>query len=185
MTTRARLHTLAEIEAAIWRELRACTVDARHAWRTGTLATATPDGADARTVILREADAACRTLTFYTDARSRKVAQLAAQPRGTLLLWSPQLQWQLRVHATFTVHTTGLAVSSRWATLSMTPAALDFLAPRPPGDPMEQPTPERGTRSHFAVVTSAVSALDWLELHMQGHRRAGFAAGKPAQWLQP
>lgn len=181
----ARLQTLAEIESALWRELAACTADAAHAWRSAVLATATPDGADARVVILREADAANRTLTLYTDARSPKVAQIGAQPHGTLVLWSPALQWQLRVRATFVAQTAGLAVSSRWATLSMTPAALDYLAPRPPGDPLEHPSPERGTRSHFAVVTARVSSIDWLELHAQGHRRARFPAGAPAQWLQP
>jgi hypothetical protein len=185
VTTRARLEDLAEIESAVWWELRTATTDVRHAWRTATLATATAEGADARTVILREIDAAGRTLTFYTDARSPKVAQLRARPHGTLLLWSPKLQWQLRVRAGFAVHVAGLAVSSRWATLSMTPAALDFLAPRPPGDPLAQATPERGTRSHFAVVTAHVSSLDWLELHAQGHRRACFPTGAPAQWLQP
>jgi len=181
----ARLQTLAEIESAVWRELAACTADPAHAWRTAVLATATPDGADARVVILREADATNRTVTFFTDARSPKVAQIGAQPHGTLVLWSAALQWQLRLRAALAVQASGLAVSSRWATLAMTPAALDYLAPRPPGDAVAQPSPERGSRSHFAVVTAHVASIDWLEVHADGHRRARLAAGEPARWLQP
>jgi hypothetical protein len=180
-----RLQTLPEIEAAVWRELAACTSDHQHPWRTAVLATAAANGADARTVILREVDEASRTVVFFTDARSAKVRQAAVQPAATLVLWSAALQWQLRLRATLTVQTTGLGVSSRWATLAMTPAALDYLAPRPPGDPLAHPSPERGTRSHFAVATAQVNEIDWLELHAQGHRRARFGGGAPARWLQP
>ena len=34
----------------------------------------------------------------------------------------------------------------------------------------------RGERAHFALVEAAVEAIDWLELHAQGHRRAAFDA---------
>ena len=46
------------------------------------------------------------------------------------------------------------------------------------------PTPERGTRDYFAVLVMQVEAVDWLELHASGHRRAAFdAAGR--RWLAP
>jgi hypothetical protein len=35
------------------------------------------------------------------------------------------------------------------------------------------------------VLTATVEAIDWLELHAQGHRRARFALGKSPQWLVP
>jgi hypothetical protein len=70
----------------------------------------------------------------------------------------------------------------------MTPAAQDYLSPLPPGSPLAPgaapPLPERGSREHFAVLTAEVLALDWLELHALGHRRAVFdAAG--ARWVTP
>lgn len=180
-----RLATLAEIEAAVWSELARCVADRGHGWRTATLATVTPEGrADARTIVLREAEPEQRLLRFYTDARSPKLAQLHAQPQACLVLWSKVLGWQLRIHADLDIETEGLAVSSRWAQLKMTPAAHDYLSPLPPGSELGAPTPERGTRGFFAIANASVRTLDWLELHPAGQRRALFGDG-PARWLQP
>jgi pyridoxamine 5'-phosphate oxidase len=107
------LATLAEIEAAVWRELARAPHDRHHEWRTPVLCT-TDDGLpDARVVVLREAEANTRTLRVYTDARSAKVHQLLAQPQAVLVVWSKRLSWQLRIAATVTVAIDGLAVSSR------------------------------------------------------------------------
>ena len=40
--------------------------------------------------VRRAVDAAAQCLRFYTDARSRKVAQIGQQPLGTLLAWCPR-----------------------------------------------------------------------------------------------
>ena len=76
----------------------------------------------------------------------------------------------------WTVQTSGLAVSSRWARLKLSPAAQDYLSPLPPGAPLtaapSRPQPDRDSRSHFAVVQAQVQAMDWLELRPGGHRRA-------------
>jgi hypothetical protein len=107
------------------------------------------------------------------------------QPAGTLLAWCARLGWQLRLRVRLQVHTSGLAVSSRWARLKMTPAAQDYLSPLPPGAPLERPLPERGTREHFAVVSAQVQSIDWLELHADGHRRAVFDIAGNGQWRVP
>jgi pyridoxamine 5'-phosphate oxidase len=61
-----------------------------------TLATATADGVpDARVVLLKGLDA--RGLTFYTDYRSAKGAELAANPRAALVFWWGELERQVRV----------------------------------------------------------------------------------------
>ena len=153
-------------------------------WRLAVLATIDGDRADARNVVLRDVDADTRSLIFYTDARSPKVRQLAAHPHGTLVLWSKQLGWQLRLHVSLALETAGLAVSSRWVRLKMTPAAQDYMSPLPPGSPLDRPTVERDTREHFGVVTATVIATDWLELHADGHRRALFD-GTGRRWLVP
>ncbi len=184
MSLTAPLATLAEIEAAVWAELGACLHVRGHAWRQGVLATTDGTAADARTVILREFNAESRELTAYTDARSRKVQQIGSHPQGTLVLWSAPLGWQLRLQVQLAVETEGLAVSSRWARLKMTPAAQDYLSPLPPGSVITTPVPERGTREFFAVLTARVQAVDWLELHADGHRRAVFDANG-ARWLTP
>ncbi len=60
------------------------------------LATASPDGCpSARAVLLRGLDE--RGLVLYTDTRSRKGAELAANPRAALVFVWPPLERQVRV----------------------------------------------------------------------------------------
>ena len=187
-----RLESLADIEAAVWRELGQALRDKQHGWRVAVLATVDGQGADARSVVLRDLDTASRTLLMYTDARSPKAAQLATHPHGTLVLWSAALGWQLRLRVALSLETSGLRVSSRWARLKLTPAAQDYLSPLPPGtaigsgvgSPVGDITPERQSREHFAVLAAQVQSVDWLELHPEGHRRALFSAAG-AVWLTP
>ena len=79
-------------------------------------------------------------------------------------------------------------MSSRWARLKMTPAAQDYLSPLAPGEPLDSQwsplTPARATRESFAVVTAQIEAIDWLELHADGHRRAIFDA-HGERWISP
>jgi hypothetical protein len=178
-----RLDSLPEIEAGLWRELADAARHLDHPWRTAVLATADGEVADARTVVLRETDSMARRLTFFSDARSAKVAQLNAQPQGTLVMWSPALNWQLRLRVQLRSVTDGLAVSSRWARLKLSPAAHDYLSAKAPGSVLDNALGARGDRAHFALILADVESIDWLELHPQGHRRARFGGGE-AIWLQ-
>jgi hypothetical protein len=183
----ARLDDLAAIERAVWQALEeAVRVKgaASAQWRVAVLATRDGDEADARSVVLREIDRAARTLLVYTDARSAKLAQIAAHPQGMLVLWSEELGWQLRLRVQLQAETDGLALASRWARIQLTPAAHDYLSPLPPGSPLAAPRPARGSRAHFAVLTAKVVSVDWLELHAEGHRRARFDA-EGRRWLAP
>lgn len=196
----AGLESLAEIEAAVWRELGQAVRNKQHAWRVGVLATVDGATADARSVVLRDLDESSRTLLIYTDARSPKAAQLVAHPAGTLVLWSEALAWQLRLRVMLSLETAGLDVSSRWARLKLTPAAQDYLSPLPPGTlldavaPAVTPAvgraavpavvPERQSRDHFAVLAAQVQSVDWLDLNPQGQRRALFSA-TGAAWITP
>jgi pyridoxamine 5'-phosphate oxidase len=61
-----------------------------------TLATATPDGRpSARIVLLKGLDA--EGFVFYTDYRSRKAAELTANPQAALAFHWPELERQVRV----------------------------------------------------------------------------------------
>lgn len=200
-----RLSTLDEVRAAIWQDLRRAPRDRFHAWRTPVLATVAvgDDGpqADARTVVLREVDEDANTLTVFTDARSAKATQLQHHPAATLVMWSPRLGWQLRCRVRCELAVDGLRVSSRWARVKLSPAAQDYLSPLPPGAPLptdpalamaSHDAPASGAiasggaapRDHFAVITAHLDAIDWLELHPDGHRRARFDA-RGGAWLQP
>lgn len=176
---------LASVHERIWAELQRAALEREGAWRTLVLATAGGEaGCDARTIVLREVDIEAGALVFFTDARSPKVGQIGREPRAVMVAWSPELGWQLRMAVRLEVETTGLAVSSRWARLKMTPAAHDYLSPLPPGTPLAHPAPERGSRAHFAVVVARVERIDWLDLDPAGQRRAVFDASG-ARWLQP
>jgi hypothetical protein len=178
--------TLDNIQQRVWQELSRAAADRGHAWRTAALATLNAQGeADARSVVIREVNVDSRELVFFTDARSPKVAQFEAHPMGSMVMWSPDLGWQLRLKVALRVETSGLAVSSRWARLKMKPAAFDYLSPLPPGAPLDHPEPERGTREYFAVVTARVHAVDWLGLRREGQRRALFSDAEAPRWVQP
>ncbi len=179
-----RITVLREVESAVWRELAKAAHQPDHGWRVGVMATTDGTAADARSVVLREWDEATRTLLIYTDARSPKVKQIEAYPQGTLVHWCAKLGWQLRLRVALEVETAGLLVSSRWARLKMTPAAHDYLSPLPPGSPLTHAVPTRESRGHFAVMSATVQAVDWLELHADGHRRALFDA-EGARWVAP
>jgi pyridoxine/pyridoxamine 5'-phosphate oxidase len=181
----SRLDSLPAIEDALWQVLQQAVSAKSHPWRTPVLATTDGDIADARTVVLREAERDSATLRVYSDARSTKVAQIASHPQGTLVMWSPQLGWQLRVRAQLAVSTEGLEVSSRWARLKLSPAAQDYLSAQAPGAPLDAALAARGERAHFALIDARVRSIDWLELHAQGHRRARFVVGATPCWLQP
>ncbi|MBL0727949.1 pyridoxamine 5'-phosphate oxidase family protein [Piscinibacter sp. HJYY11] len=183
-----RLASLPEIEAAVWRELVACVRDKQHAWRNPVLATTDGELADGRVVVLREALPEPRRLLVYTDRRSAKAAQLASHPLGTLVMWSRALGWQLRCRVKLSLETSGLAVTSRWAQIKLSPAAQDYLSPWPPGtaldEPRAMPRPDPEALGHFAVVDAQVQSIDWLELHPDGQRRAVFETGS-SRWVQP
>jgi hypothetical protein len=197
MALSPRLDRLEAVEQRIWSELetavqRRAPGVSSHEWRTVVLATVDGQVPDARTLVLREVDSRERRLVFYTDARSPKVRQIEASPVGALMCWSREFDWQLRMQVRLAVETSGLAVSSRWARLQSTDNAGEYLAPHPPGQrldrmpvpPAPPASPDLGTRSHFAMITALVDEIDWLELHVDGHRRAIFGRDG-AHWVQP
>jgi pyridoxamine 5'-phosphate oxidase len=183
-----RLATLTEIEAALWRELTRATHDRHHEWRTVVLATVDHhDGeavADARNLVLRDVHADAKQLVMYTDARAAKVQQLRAHPVGRIVVWSRRLGWQLRCRVRLVVDTSSPAVAARWGDLRLSPAASDYLSANSPGTPLNAAPQASSAQHHFAIVTADIEAIDWLELHREGHRRATFSPAG-AQWLQP
>ena len=121
--------TPAELPARIWQELQRATVDRHHEWRTPVLASVDADGLpQARTVVLRRAEADTRTLTCFTDARSPKCAELQARPQAALVFWSQRLGWQLRITARAEVDTDGPAVQAAWERVRQSAARLDRMA---------------------------------------------------------
>lgn len=177
--------TAADIRHRIWTELQRATVDRHHEWRTPVLATTDRDGLpQARTVVLRAADANTSQLTFFTDSRSPKVAELQATPAAAFVFWSQRLNWQLRVRVVTQVHTEGSAVDMAWARVSQSAAAGDYLAPQAPGSTLDAITEQAPGTHHLAVVAAHIEHIDWLALAREGHRRARLTQDALV-WLVP
>lgn len=177
--------TETELVRRVWTELQRATVDRHHEWRTPVLATVDPQGApQARTVVLRGADAHALQLVFFTDSRSPKVAELQANPDAALVFWSRRLQWQLRVGVRAVVQTEGQQVDAAWARVGQSAAAGDYLSAQAPGSVVDAATTSGTAQHHFAVVTAQVEHWDWLELSRDGHRRAR-VVDRGVEWLVP
>lgn len=177
-----------DIRHAIWQHLTRACHDRHHAWRTPVLATTTPDGEpNARIVVLRAANAAQHTLTAFTDHRSAKAAELAAQPKAMFVFWSARLKWQLRVRTLVSVQTTGPEVDAVWQRVQPSAAAGDYLTPAAPGTPLAQvdaSAAHMAAQHHLAILTAQVLEIDWLEIGASGHRRARLSPDT-REWLTP
>ena len=185
------LLTETDIRHRISIELQRATNDRHHEWRTPVLATVDSDHTpQARTVVLRQADAALSQLQIFTDSRSPKVAELAASPHAVLVFWSTRLSWQLRVRVLTTVQRTGPEVEAEWARVSQSAAAGDYLSANAPGAALSTLTSETTANKdeppphHLAIITLQVQDMDWLELARSGHRRAVFNADR-WEWRVP
>lgn len=183
-----RLDATTDLRQTIWQHLTRAPHDRHHPWRTPVLATTTPDGEpNARTVVLRAANATQQTLTAFTDHRSAKAFELAHHPKALFVFWSDRLKWQLRVRALVTVQTSGPEVDAVWQRVQQSAAAGDYLAPTAPGTPLAQPgaaAAPLAERHHLAILTAQVTEIDWLELSASGHRRARIGPDS-WEWLTP
>lgn len=177
------LSTLAD---SIWRELELANTGRQHPWRTPVLASIDTNGLpQARTVVLRKVCGDTKTLQFFTDSRSPKVAQLRASDQIQLVFWSAALNWQLRVSAQARIETSGAEVDTAWQGIKLSPARQDYLSPFAPGDALPMAATMALTESpNLAIITAEVTHMDWLSLSPEGHQRAEISA-KAVRWLTP
>ena len=175
-----------KLRDSVWEELCLAAGTREHGWRTPVVASIDSQGLpDARTVVLRRVNLARRTISFFTDKRSPKVAQLREMPRTTIVFWCQKLSWQLRVAGKAMVVESGPEVDEVWQQVAQTAAAGDYLAPQAPGSLMDGALAIAGEGSHqLAIVTVCVDAIDWLELSVEGHRRA-LIREQDVEWLVP
>ena len=187
-----------------WAALEDAAASSKHPWHTPVVASVDEHGRPAaRVVVLRHADRDQRRLLLHSDARSPKLDHLRRNPWLSWVMWNPRAKVQLRAAGPCTIHTDDPLADRQWDA-STRAARRCYLAPAPPSEPADHPSPNlpedvrgvvpdeervRAGRPNFAVIATAVASLDWLYLHHAGHRRAAFAwddAGeRRATWLQP
>jgi hypothetical protein len=184
---------LDQLGVRLWQELTRAPHDRHHEWRTPVLATQGigQSGPQARTVVIRHADAPLWALRVYTDARSPKCSELAVQPLAQLTFWSKRLNWQLRVSALATVEFEGEQVNAAWERVRQSHACADYLSAFPPGHIQSSikatggNTVEALRGHHLAVLNFKVTTMDWLALSKDGHRRARLTPAGEMEWLVP
>ena len=182
-----------DMAGRLWQELARAPHDRHHDWRTPVLATQGLGGSgpQARTVVLRHADASQWRLQVFTDGRSPKCAELRAQPLAQLSCWSKRLGWQLRVAVQARVHLDGALVASAWDRVRQSPSASDYTSHLAPGSAKHEPALHSADQAatppahHLAVLDFQVVALDWLSLDRDGHKRAKLTPDGVLQWLVP
>lgn len=153
--------------------------------------------ADARVMVLRDWDAASRTLRFHTDARSPKVAVIGGGAPVGVLLYDKADKIHLRLRGTGGVERDGPVADAAWEAsdnfarrcyLGEGPGAVsdEPTSGLPPEIEGIQPTDEQVVpgREHFAVLLVTVEEMDWFHLANTGHRRAVFAKGE-WNWVSP
>ncbi|MEM8737737.1 MAG: pyridoxamine 5'-phosphate oxidase family protein [Planctomycetota bacterium] len=189
----------------LWQHLGAATRSAKPPFHLPTLCSTDTEGLPrGRVVVLRRADRGSRTLICHTDRRADKVQQFRHHPHAAWLFYDPPAKVQLRVTGPVTLHTEDALADTQWA--ASTPSSRRcYLAPHPPGQLADEPSPNlpeavRGRvpepketaagRENFAVISCTAERFDWLYLHHTGHRRAQFewtaSDPEPAmRWLEP
>jgi len=179
---------------AAWSLLARGAKDRKAPAHTPVLATNGDGGPRLRTVVLRGCDREPRRLRFHTDRRSAKVAEIAADPAGAVLVYDPGRKIQLRLDCVLSIHIDDDLAREAWA------ATRDFSrvcyqVMRGPGDPLGDPreVPFSAADSnegwdHFAVIAAEATRIEWLYLAAHGHRRAEFVwrdGDWKGRWLIP
>lgn len=160
----------------VWQRLGQGAANPTHPFRTGALATIDALGQPAvRTIVLRRADEASRTLWFHTDRRSAKVAELSGR-HVAWVFYDPVEKLQIRLGGSATVHTQGPAAEALWRDVPP-PVRTTYQSPLPPGTPIDRPhrnVPDAGGdagRENFAAVVTLIHAIDVVQLDPAGHGR--------------
>lgn len=163
------------------------------------IATLGLDGAPrVRTVVLRQVNRDQRTVTFHTDIRSEKVAELKNDARIALVGCDLDAGLQIRLEGIARIVDRGERKEAVW-NASRPRTLILYRAPLPPGTPIGSPNdahapPEFDDAGrtagieNFCLVDIEVSTIDYLDLSPSGHVRARFirdAESWQGIWVAP
>lgn len=175
-----------------WACLARGSADRRSPFHAPVVASIGLDGApQQRTMILRKVDMAARTLRFFTDTRSAKVAEWQSHPWVSVLAYSASDKLQLRLAGSARCDTDSALADNCWANLRDT-ARAGYAQLDTPGGVLDNPDSHspmlKTARDNFCLIHIDVDCIDWVFLSPQGNRRAQFSWPQDslhAQWLAP
>ncbi len=195
-------HDLEKVLQDCWHRLVRGANDPKHSFHCPAIATLNGASPELRTVVLRKVMPQEKTLIFYTDYRSSKIAQIKANHTISWLFYDPRPRIQLRLKTVATIHYQDEISLKRWND-SRPESRMCYLAAPAPSTVMGHPTdglPEHLDRANltgesvalgyenFAVISNVITEMDWLILNRDGHRRAQFIFGEPEvkkYWVVP
>lgn len=183
------------IYGQIWNSIRLGASPARSPFTMWQLASIGLDGKpQIRSLVLRGADEAANTLSFHTDQRSAKIAELQGEPNVALASLDLESYIQLRINGTAHISDDADEMDAMWRQARPHTLIL-YQNPLPPGmaidDPRDgQPQTPGATDGfeNFALVHIRISSIEYLDISPGNHRRALFtlsAAGRLSQWIAP
>ncbi|MGS0896916.1 pyridoxamine 5'-phosphate oxidase family protein [Burkholderia stagnalis] len=188
--------SLAETYDRLWSCLESGVSAQRSPFTMLQAATLGLDGAPkVRTIVLRQVSRTDRMLSFHTDARSEKVAELRRDPRIALVANDLDALVQIRAEGVASICDDEARRRAIWQS-SRLHTLLLYRAPLPPGTPVESPEAAHVDSAaqagdgyeNFCLLHVAVKRIDWLELARAGHRRAKFdlkEGGYEGRWIAP
>ncbi|MEO1544064.1 MAG: pyridoxamine 5'-phosphate oxidase family protein [Pseudomonadota bacterium] len=190
----------------IWRLLERGVGDRKSSFHTPAIGTISiPDGTPSiRTVILRAAEPGRNTLSFHTDSRSAKYAELSANPAITVHVYDAKNKIQVRMTATACLHHCDDHTHRVWNT-TRPQSLVCYRQEIPPGTPISSPLEQHqhdalhehervrdeGNKlglENFVILEVTIHTIEWLYLAATGHRRALFTQQSghwKATWLAP
>jgi len=185
----------------LWDALEGGASHRTHSFHTMNIATVREGRPEARTVVLRHADRASRTLRFHTDARSPKLEDLRACPEVLWHGYDREWKIQLRIEATAEIHIDDDLAREAWDDTPMR-ARRCYLIDNAPGTPRDTrgcsipsgmadrwPEPEESEAGwkNFAIVRTTVRRIHFLYLTSTGNEAAEFAyadGSVEARWVE-
>lgn len=182
----------------LWKTLSRATVDKKHPWRVVGFSTSGHEGVNSRNIILRSVEYQQALVTFYTDLRSGKIADLAHDPRVSLLFWNPRSNEQLRAWGKASVVSDSSLLEKHWSRIPDY-AKKDYSTLSAPGVPLTEWVGDtelgvgavggaigvgsaaeplldlNNARRNFRIIQVQVQRMDYLKLDREGHQRVGLS----------
>lgn len=163
---------------------------AGHPMKFMSAATHNPEGfPQTRLLTLRAFEPETRRLSFFSDLRTPKIAQLSRQSQMQLLAYDPEARIQLRLDGFVSVIDHPEPLRAAWERVPLA-SRRNYMSDPAPGFKISDPTsahPENddGAFDNFTILEVKLVRLDWLYLHIQGNRRAEFVWGGEESFLEP
>lgn len=196
-------YDLPALEKDCWHRLVNGAVQGRNPMHNAVVANIGQAGINMRTVVLRKVCPIEKRLSFYTDIRSGKWAEIEQHNTVNWLLYDAGARIQIRASGLASLHQTDDVADHGWSSSNLlnrknylsvlvpsAPASnpVSGLSPETESDEITLEQTEKG-RKNFGVVTTRIKWMEWLWLNGNGHRRASFtyeeAGAFTASWLVP